>query len=393
MSEKLFGPWPLGIDHVSNELRLPTNDRGATIALRDAVNVDVDESGDVFRRPGWALRLAAAGAHSVWAGKNASLSAIGNQLVSVSVSGSTVATTNLLALPSARPLSYCDLNEGVLFSSQDFIGKYVGGVASAIGVDEPGAFAVSAHASGGLYSGRYGVVVTQVNGTEESAASPLQMVDVAEGGGIRLSGLAHSLPLRVYRTDHNGDTLYRCADIPVGMSEFLIGTGQLGRVCETRHMARMVPGHIVRVWRSHALVARGRTLYISPAYRYGLYSPRDGFVQFPHRIWMVQPVQGGIWVGHRGGVQFLRGTSPENLEMIGTSGKPPVPGTDAEVDSSVMIGDLATGLGSAVWLAENGFVIGTPSGQLVEPQSKRIRLSATSGGVAVNDRRVLAIVQ
>lgn len=393
MSEQLFGPWPIGIDNVSDPLRLPRDDRGAVRALADAVNVNVSESGDIIRRDGWARRLAVAGAHSIWSGKNATLAAVGNQLVSVSVSGNTVTTTNLLTLPSARPLSYTDLNEGVLFSSNDFIGKYVGGVARQLGVEEPGAFTASPAAAGGFYAGRYGVVVTQVDGTEESAASALHEVDVVEGGGIRLSGLSHQLPLRVYRTDHNGDVLYRCADIPVGMTEFVIGAGALGRICETRHMARMIPGHIVRVFNGMTVVARGRSLYFSQPMRYGLYSPRHGFVQFPHRIWMVRPVDAGIWVGHAGGVQLLRGRNPGGFELVDTSGLPPLQGADAEIDSAALSGDFKTGTTHAAWLAGNGFVLGMSSGQLVEPQANRIRLSGSSGGVAVNGRRVTAIVQ
>lgn len=393
MSEQLFGPWPIGIDNTSDPLRLPRDDRGTVRALADAVNVDISDAGDVERRNGWALRLASAGAHSIWHGKNAKLAGVGNQLVSVSVSGDTVAATNLLTLPSARPLSFTDLNEGVLFSSNDFIGKYVGGVAKQLGVEEPGAFTASAAAAGGLYAGRYGIVVTQIDGTEESAASALQQVDVAEGGGIRLSGLAHQLPLRVYRTDHNGDALYRCADIPVGMTEFVIGAGALGRICETRHMARMIPGHIVRVFNGMTVVARGRNLYFSQPMRYGLYSPRHGFVQFPYRIWMVRPVDAGIWVGHAGGVQFLRGNGPGSFELIDTSALPPLQGADAEIDSAALSGDFKTGATHAVWLAGNGFVLGMATGQLVEPQANRIRLSGSSGGVAVNGRRVTAIVQ
>lgn len=46
----------------------------------------------------------------------------------------------------------------------------------------------------------------------------------------------------------------------------------------------------------------------------------------------------------------------------------------------------------AVWLAANGYVLGTPTGQLVEAQARRIRLpDAAAGWTAVHDRRLFTL--
>lgn len=392
MSKIKHGPWPLGIDMVSDETRLPTDDRGRVVAVRDAVNVDFDEAGQAARRRGFAL-LDGTPAHSIYSCAAGTFCMTGATLNRVTIGAGSAILDPIATMPGPEPVSYDMLGADVAFSSAKRIGIITASGVQPLGVDEPGGFTLSAAAAGGLYAGRYGVVVTQVSESgEESAASALAMVSVAPGGGLQLSGLAHTLPLRVYRTEADGDVLRRCADVPVGMSQFLIGAGQVGRACSTRHLARTPPGRIVRVWMGRLFVARGRTLYWSEPYQYGLVDPRHNFIQLPRYITMVRPVDSGIFVGTSEGVRFFRGTSPGDLIEQVTGGKPPVPGTDTEIDSSALSGDASNGTRAAVWLASNGFVLASSSGQLYEPQAKRIRLVAQAGGIAVNDRRLIAIV-
>ena len=43
-------------------------------------------------------------------------------------------------------------------------------------------------------------------------------------------------------------------------------------------------------------MARGRWLYVSEPYRYGLYNARRGFIPFPSEITVVQPCEDGVYV-------------------------------------------------------------------------------------------------
>ncbi len=390
MGDIRLGPWPLGIDHVSSINRLPTDDRGRVIALRDAVNVDLDEGGRGSLRAGYVQRLAGS-FHSGWSDGARVFVMTGAVLNEVRIEGNAFSLVPLMTLASPAPVSFCRLRDRIVFSNLGTIGEIIGSAARQIGVPEPPPFSTAAIASGGMYAGRYGLVVTLVRDGEESAASALASLDVPAGGGIRLTGLTHALPMRVYRTGPNGDVLYRVAEVPVGMAEYALGNATPGRVVDTRHMARMIPGSIVREWSGRLVVARGRTLFFSEAMRHGLYSPRTGFVQFAHRIEMVEPVEGGIWLGTADGVKFLRGSSPDEMRVDDKDSLPPVPGTSTLIDTNILGGDMANGTQAALWLSPKGFVIGTADGSLVQPQAKRIRLADARGGIAVNDRRVIAI--
>lgn len=387
MSDIKLGPWPAGIDNVSPRTDLTSDDKGRRISVLDAVNVDFDRVGAAERRDGF-VKLSSTGAHSVYR----DLCMVGSVLSRYSVNGGAATITPLIDTGSAAAASYCQLNGTTVFSNMGMIGTVTSAGAFQLGIPEPAAIAASAGSSGGLYAGRYGLVVTHVNG-EESAASSLYTVDVAEGGGIVLSGLSHALPLRVYRTGANGDVLYRCAEIPVGMSTFLIGHGQSGRVCDTRNMVRTMPGHIVRPYNGYLLVARGRTIYFTQPMRYGLMDPRHDFIQRAKRITMIAPVQSGVFVGDADGVQFYRGDTPGTMRIDDTSSPPPIPGTDAEIPSNILSGNYKTGNNFAVWLASRGYVIGSADGTVTEPQANRIRLQAVVGGIAVNDRRIISIVK
>lgn len=392
MSEIKLGPWPLGMDMVSEETRLLSDDRGRAIAVRDAVNVDFNEAGQPARRRGY-IQLDSAPIHSLWSCAAGTFCMRGNQLHRVHASASAASFELLATLASADAVSYDMLNGDVVFSSARSIGLITSAGVRELGVEEPSSFLLSAVAGGGLHAGRYSVVVTQVAPSgEESAASAMATVTVVDGGGLQLANLSHTLPLRAYRTEANGEVLYRCAEIPVGATEFMVGAGRLGRACETRNFARTPPGRIVRYWMGRLLIVRGRTIYFTESMRYGLVDPRRGFIQLPRRPTMVRPVDAGIFVGTEEGVRFYRGNSPAELREDMTGGRPPIPGTDVELDSGTLSGDASNGTRSAAWLSSNGYVLGTSGGQIIEPHSKRIRLSASSGSTAVNDRRLTTIV-
>ena len=134
-------------------------------------------------------------------------------------------------------------------------------------------------------------------------------------------------------------------------------------------------------------------LRFSEALAYHVHDTRHGFVQMPQRITLVQPVDNGIWVGQVDHVAFLQGASPESLELQTKATKAPVPGSAMKVKAEVL-GEMAGG-GSecAVWLAENGYVVGTAGGAVVEPMAKVMKgVRASAGATVVFGDRLLTAV-
>jgi hypothetical protein len=392
MAEILLSPWRFGIDHVSTDTNLPHG------AVRDAVNVDFDRAGTVQSRAGYSVVQPLADVHSMWtsAASGQSYAVIGGALCSIQFDGVSLVSTSLYGLENDEPLSYLDLNGDVVCANRAEILRIRDGSVARLGVEDPSTPGLSqASQVGDLDAGKYGVATSFLRGSEESALSGAVWLDVSAGNGITVAlpppNDSDVTGIRIYRTGANGDEFYRAVDVPLGIASYIVGAGVLGRQADNRFMQRLPGGHIVRYWKGRLLVARGRNLLFSSPMRYGLFTPTEDFVQLPHRIRIVQPSEGGVFVGTKAGVTFLAGTSPSDMRAVATGGEPPVAGTDMRIETSILGGDRDFGGAyAALWLAGNGFVVGTADGNLVQAQAKRIKLPSTSGaGAAVLFNRTI----
>ena len=386
-----LGPWPLGIDNHSPPTALKHDDKGRMIALRDAVNVNIDESGGVESRQGPRLVFGLPELHSLWSGVLGAFAVSQGTLYAIT----SAAAVPLATLNSNDPCSYDVLNGSVVVGNRTTLLEVARGAARPLAIAAPGAPAAHAGPAGGLAGGRYAVAVSFVRGDQEGALSALATVQLADGQGITLSNLpsdAGADRIRIYRTALGGTVLYHVTDLPMGMPSYLLGNGQLGRDAPTPWLAPMPPGTNVTVWQGRLLLARGRTLVISEPMNYGLVSPRHGFVQFADPITLVLGVGGGVYVGTRRGVVFLRGSKPSEWQQEVKTLAAPVPHCRGECDGSMLPANYQqSGHRVVVWLASNGFVFGTDEGTVFEPQSDRLRVpTALRGTMVAHERRVTA---
>lgn len=387
MTTKL-GPWPLGIDNRSPRAALRRDEDGNPVALADAANVNIDRAGRPSRRAGRASVLASA-MHSLWSGPLGAFAVLGDQLCRVSVAG----TTPLATLNSADRCSYTVLNDEVVIGNRTTLLRVAGNSVSEIGPPNAAAPFVAASTTGGLYEGRYTVAVAAMDGDVIGGLSPLRAVQVQEGGGIELTAMIPpgATGLRVYRSRAGGDELYRCADLSANADGVLLGAGILGEEESTRGLRKMMPGQFVANWNGRLLVGNGRTLSIGEPLRYGLFSPRHGFVQFAEPITFVAPVAAGVFVGLSTTVMFLRGSRPGEWVQEATGADAPVPGSVAELVPDEHGMEMQ---GTAVmWLSRAGYAIGTSDGLVVAPQAGRLRLPRyVAGATCVTRRRALTVI-
>lgn len=388
-----LGPYTIGIDNVSADGDLP---RGA---VADAENVDFGRGGDVARRSGYTRRLETTSAHSLWTAPDGrSFGVIDGSLVRLTWDGSALASTVLADLQDGRPLSYDQINDSIVCGNLgELLEIAADDTVRNLALQRGGLFAEESDV-GGLTAGRYAVAASMLRGNEEGAMSSATFVDVPEGGGINVwtPPSADATAVRIYRTEPNGEILYRAADVPLESEGLTIGAGQLGRATDTQHMAPMQGGSIVRYWRGHILAVRGRTLIWSEPMRYGLRDTRHNFIQSAKQITLMEPVEGGVFVGTNDGVVFFAGTSPRELTLKRTSGEPPVAHTGMKIQASLLAGDQVGDTYVAAWFAKNGIVIGTSDGQLREVHAKRFRLpgnqAAGVGAAVIHDRRALVTI-
>jgi hypothetical protein len=393
--ELVIGPFTVGIDNVSKDTGL------APGAVVDAVNIDFDRDGVLERRPGLGTaKVAAAGRKALWQSPatGVSLAQVGTAISEATWDETDLTLAARATLASDDRASFCDLPQGYAFANRTTIGRILpDGTTRGIGVEDANAPGATPAGSGGMYAGQYAVAIAYLRGDEEGALSALSFVQVVEGGGILLAlpqpAEGDVTAIAVYATQPNGEVLHLREVAPVGLPSYMLGQRAPGRIASTQGLARMPGGNIVRTWRGRLLVARGNVVLVSPPLRYGLYDPRHGFVQESERIVLLEPVDSGFFVGTAKGVVFYRGTEPKNLERVRTNGARPIPFASGAALASDFGGDLgASDKRVAIWLAENGFVVGMPDGSLLQPQSQRIRLTAGGGAIALNNRKVVAAV-
>lgn len=402
MPTKNIGPWPLGIDMLSTETAFPKDRNGKDLAAADSFNGDFTSEGWWDSRPGLAHALTADGTHSAWNHADGrSYAAVGGNLVRLSNNGGSLTTTVLMALPADAPLDFDDFNGETLVISRDML-KVIsrGDTLRDFATPDANLPLVTVANTGGLPAARYSLAISLIGPRgQEGALSALSTLDVPDGGGMRItlppapSGITTA---RIYRTEANGSVLRRVTELPLAMGTALVGSGQVGQVAATQYLRAAPFGDIVRWWgKARLLVARGRFLFFTDARSPTLYSPRHNFVQFPAAIAFVEGVEGGVYVGLKGrGVVFLQGANPKDWDLKNyTGGAPPVARSSALIDNNLLDPQLQIGSTVALWLAENGYVVGRADGTLYEPQAQRIRIPAGGvGRTTVFDRRVLTII-
>ncbi len=374
---KTFKMHPLaGIDNAStHDDALQIGGQERRLFLRDAVNVDISENGRASMRPGL-RKVSPLALSSLWQSPlhGDVFGALGGDWVKVDP---LTWSTQPLAAIGGPDLSHLVLNNVVLVAGPAGLFQFNGQGAQRFTLDRPPAPMVAAGA-GSLEPGAYGVAVAWLRGAMESPLSPMTTCTVGAAGALSIT-----LPLcldqsvthaRLYLTRQNGGELARAEDYPIGLLQVELPLlPQLGAAAQFQHMEPMPTGQFLSYWRGRLVTARANMLRFSEAMAYHLHDPRHGFVQLPQRITFVFPVDGGLWVGQVDHVLFLRGSEPGGLALERKTSKAPVPGSAVAIDAETA-GELSGGGQAALaWLAENGYVLGTPDGSVVETRAGRLR--------------------
>ena len=371
-------PYPLpaaGIDSLSNETALLKG------AVREAVNVDIGRAGRFKRRVGQTLRLSGSDYHSIWGAQQRGTMLVGkgNQLLRLN---DDLSTTVLAALNSADPLAYTEYNGNVYWTNKTTIGWLPADAAAArpVGVPVPEVVPALSAGSGALLPGKYAVILTYLDDRrEEGGATPVQIIDLPNGGGITLNGLPMRAgwAFRVYITDPDGSKFHRSEELPAVFPSYTITQTAQGGDCDTQFLTPMPPGEFITWLAGRLYTAKLGTLYFSEAMRPHLNNPAHGFIQFSGFISFVEAVPDGLYVGDSRGVWFLSGTDPTKFEMklasphraVRRSGVKVGPGhfPDKKVPSPNPV---------VVWLSTSGYVVGMDGGATVELQPERVKVPA-----------------
>ena len=367
------GPFPLGINNIANESRLPRDEFGARIAMREGENVDLDPEGVPKRRPGYDQVHVGVLTHSLWSHDLLPFALFVDDGVLHAMDAA--ATVQSLGVEVGnRPVSYTMIGQTVFWTAHNTCGVVgIDMAVSAWAPEQPAGQPTLAATTGyALPEGRYQVAITYIDSLgRESGSTVAEQVEVADQGGIQLTLIPQPAGddvdlVNVYLTDNNDQVLRRHSSVPVGTTSHLIGSKAKGRALGTQFLVPMPAGDIVARFGGRQFVAIGRRMIWSAPLRYGMYDPaRDQFMVFPADIDIIAPIDlAGMLVAAGPETYWLSGTEPAAFTLKRVYGAGAVPGSAIEVPSK------AFGLDGSemrtVWLARDGqFLAGVAGG--VEP--------------------------
>lgn len=302
-----------GINNQMPADELPINPKTGASALVEASNVDIDLAGHVARREGFTSTSDVCHLN-LWQADGFMLATKDGDLVNVDTD-----TVLYPSLGGAR-VWYTNLPDGrTTFSNGSINGITDGATVTKWGVPLPAGVGAVAMVAGSLHPGRYKYQITHVRIADGLEGGPTYAAafDIAEGeGGLVWTGLpapptAHKT--NVYLTSHNDDTAYLATSTTGTSAAFSAGNETLTLPCKTEQCYPAPAGILLANWRGRTLIATGNLLLASRAQRWELFDLAKDFKQFPADITLVQPVEGGIFVGTSEELAFLSGTEWEQL--------------------------------------------------------------------------------
>ena len=381
-----------GMDNVSDDESMSSFGKNPFVKLRDAVNVNISSSGRVELRDTGAV-VTETPYKNLWQSPlhGDTFGILNGELVKIDTSDWSHLALNIQVQGT---VNYLVVNNFIVISDATALYKYDGLSVEKLTIGTPPTPMLNA-VDGSLFEGTYNLAISWSKNGRESALSNIMTFEGE--GGIHLV-LPHNYSedadqVTIYMTERNGSELLKVVTLPVITATFTVTNDKdLTRAAQFQNLSPMRTGKFLKLWRGRLLTADKNLLLFSQALNFHLCDERYDFIALPQRVTFVEPVESGIWVGQSNGVVFLSGSDVRDLRLVQTGAKAPVPGTALRVNSD-LLGEAAAGLESVLWLAENGYCVGTPSGNLVEAHANTLKGITAKGGQSVRfDDRIVTVL-
>lgn len=372
--------FPYGIDNLSQETGVKAN------ALREAVNVDLDEEGRPRRRRGYERALTG-NFHSLTEAFGYLFVVKDGQLLAYDEGMNTTVLASGFA--EEQHLAYAQLGERLWFTTPNRTAMITAALAVLpIWPECPPQPQFSTQADiGGLRAGAYQVVLTARDGLgRESGATIAVLVQVPDNGAILIDNLVALPPrqnYRIYMTRADEDELYFARDVPIGMTSMMIGVTPLTKhLDDGQQWLRPMPaGQAICYSAGRLWVARGQYLYYSEPLRYGAMG-LDNYIRMAPDITMLAPAgeaeNAGMYVGVGKRTLYLSGPAPQTMQMIVARPAGVVMGTYRKVHTSLFLSSMPDlpPTTAALWLSSDGVLcLGLPGGQVKPITQTRMKMT------------------
>lgn len=375
MREVKLGPWPAGMNNVAEDYAMPVSQYGRPIAMRNAVNVDFDNTGLVARRDGYSKAYSGLNTRAGFSCSAGTYFVEGSALKLLDVNNNATTIFNGVL---GEHCSYEYFNGVVYFSDGVISKKIKGSVVISWGLDVPNPPLLTS-VPGTLGVGTYLCAVTFVDADgAESGASEAVSITLNVSSGISIGGLPVSpgaVSLRLYLSTANDTTLYMAKELSVGSSSYVISGGYLGegKPLDLQFVSRPPPGRIVRHFRGRMYIADayGAIWYTEPG-AFDHVRLAGNFFQFSVPVTVMEPVKSGLWIV-ADKTYFYAGTGPQDFAPQEVLGYGAVFGTGQRVPNT----------DDVMWYSARGVVKGTSAGQVENLQETHVAAENGSSGAAM----------
>lgn len=357
---------------------MPTKD-DATTDLVAAVNVDLDNSGQLSRRAGTTVARAGA-AHSLWAQGDMCVFATGSSLRRLYPDYSSEVLANGLT-PNA-PLGYVEVNGRVYWGNGLQSGVIADGMSRSWGMEIPASPGLSL-VGGQLTAGQYQCAVTHVrNDGQESGAALPSTLTLANDGGVRVTWAAPADPtielVRVYLSTPNGTVLYAAAEVAVEDLYTEVYSCRFALPLNTQWQDKPPSGQAYAYANGRIYIAQGEYIFGTTELGYEYVDLRDYLAIDGSRVRVLAGLEGGLFAATDHAAYFLRGKTFADMEMVIVATTGGVEGSLVYVDGERATGikELA-GLRCAMFATGSGVLLGLPSGSVMNLTQERYRFDVT----------------
>lgn len=330
-----------------------TADRLPESFYRRAVNLDPVGGGKLQLRSGYEQVLSASTVRGALSLGDAVLLADGADLKEFSVATGSARTLRQIA--GAGDFAGCVFNDTLHFCTANESLRYRQGAVSPWGVPtitaQPN---VTLSAGGAIAAGTYAYAITHVDADGLEGGTGASQVFVSAGEQRAAFDLPAPLPggrVRLYVGHINSTFLYLQHEQAAAGTAVIAVLHDGSATLETQFHTEPPQGHLVAAHKGWILIAVDNVIWSTVPLRPHLVRRSHGFFQFPKRITVMAPVEGGVFVV-ADQTYFL---SPEGESL-----------QQRAIDSAIAVAGSQVELpGKRVsWMTQYGPVIGGPDGSL-----------------------------
>lgn len=365
-----LGPWPAGMNNRAADHALPVSKYGRVVAVRNAVNVDVDSEGGLRRREGLTKVRSGVGTRGGYSCPLGAYFVEGTKLFRLNADDS---ATELADGILGDTITYEYFNGSVYFSDGLVTKRITAAGAGEWGQDVPAAPQLHPVA-GTLPAGTYLAAITTIEADgRESGASAEAEITLNVASGIRVAGFASGKTVRVYLSTTNGTTLFMAAITGAASYDVTAPVYDNGLVLDKQFLSRPPAGRLIREFKGRIYIADayGAVWYTEP-YAHDLVHRGRGFFQFPAPVTVMEPVGGGIWLVSNQ-TEFYAGSGPDDFQPVQKLDYGAVYGT-GQIDPKTK---------DAIWYSTKGVVVGGQDGQAENLQEKNVAPDSGTVGAAL----------